>query len=72
MWKKSKVMRIPRQPYPITIIIDQKQLENVEYFNYLGSMITSDERCTCEIKSRITMAKELSIRRRFFSPENWN
>jgi hypothetical protein len=30
---------------------------NVEYFNYLGSMITSDARCTREIKSRISMAK---------------
>jgi hypothetical protein len=38
-------------------MIDQKQLENVEYFNYLGSMITSDARCTREIKSRIAMAK---------------
>jgi hypothetical protein len=32
------------------------QFENVEYFNYLGSMITSDARCTREIKSRIAMA----------------
>jgi hypothetical protein len=39
------------------IMIDQKQLENVEYFNYLGSMITNDARCTREIKSRIAMAK---------------
>jgi hypothetical protein len=39
------------------IMIDQKQLENVEYFSYLGSMITSDARCTREIKSRIAMAK---------------
>jgi hypothetical protein len=38
-------------------MIDQKQLENVEYFNYLGSMITSDARCTREIKSRIAIAK---------------
>jgi len=38
-------------------MIDQKQLENVEYFKYLGSMITNDGRCTCEIKSRIAMAK---------------
>jgi hypothetical protein len=29
----------------------------VEYFNYLGSIITSDARCTREIKSRIAMAK---------------
>jgi hypothetical protein len=36
---------------------DQKQLENVEYFNYLGSVIRNDARCTREIKSRIAMAK---------------
>jgi hypothetical protein len=29
----------------------------MEYFNYLGSMITNDARCTCKIKSRIAMAK---------------
>jgi hypothetical protein len=38
-------------------MIDQKQMEKVEYFNYLGSMITNDARCTREIKSRIAMAK---------------
>jgi hypothetical protein len=54
---KTKVMRIPRQPFPIQIMIDQKQLENMEYFNCLGSMITNDARCTCEIKYRIDMAK---------------
>ena len=35
----------------------QKQLEKVEYFNYLGVMITNDARCASEIKSRIVMAK---------------
>jgi len=39
---KTKVMRISRQPYPVTIMIDQKQLENVECFKYLGSMLTND------------------------------
>jgi hypothetical protein len=38
-------------------MIDQKQLENVEYFNYLGSLITNDARCTREIKSRTAVAK---------------
>jgi len=42
---------------PITITIDQKQLENVKCFKYLGSMLTEDGRCTCETKSRIAMAK---------------
>jgi hypothetical protein len=32
-------------------------VENVEYFNYSGSTITNDVRCTREIKSRIAMAK---------------
>jgi hypothetical protein len=49
--ERIKVLRISRQPSPIKIMIDQKQLENVEYFNYLGSMITNDARCTREIKS---------------------
>jgi hypothetical protein len=39
------------------IMIDQKQLENVEYCNYLGSMITNDARCTREIEYRIVLAK---------------
>ena len=55
--EKTKVMRISRQPFPLKIMIDQKQLENVESFKYLGSMLTNDGRCTCEIKSRIVMAK---------------
>jgi hypothetical protein len=38
-------------------LIDQKQPENVESFKYLGSILTNDEICTCEIKCRIAMAK---------------
>jgi hypothetical protein len=38
-------------------MIHKKQLESVEYSNYSGGMITNNARCTCEIKSRITMAK---------------
>jgi hypothetical protein len=36
---------------------EEKQLENVEYFNCLGSMTTNDARCAREIKYRIVMAK---------------
>jgi hypothetical protein len=57
MWKKTKVMRISRQPFPVKITIDQKQLENVESFKYLSSILTNDGRCTCEIKCRIAMTK---------------
>jgi hypothetical protein len=38
-------------------MIDHEQLENLEYFNYLGRMIKSDERCTREFKFRIVIAK---------------
>ena len=55
--EKTKVMRILKEPSPVTIMIDQKQLENVECFKYLGSMLTIDGRCVREIKSRIAMAK---------------
>ena len=55
--EKTKVMRISRQPFPVKIMIDQKQLKNVESFKYLGSILTNDGRCTCEIKCRIAMAK---------------
>jgi hypothetical protein len=55
--KKTKLMRISRQPFPVKIMIDQKQLQKVESFKYLGSILTNDGRCTCEIKCRIAMAK---------------
>ena len=55
--EKTKVRRISRQPSPVTNMIDPKQLENVECFKYLGSMLINDGRCTCEIKSRLVMAK---------------
>jgi len=37
--------------------MDQKQLENVESFKYLGSILTNDGRCTCKIKCRNAIAK---------------
>jgi hypothetical protein len=55
--EKTKVMRISRQPFPVKIMIDQKQLENVESFKYLGSLLTNYGRWTCEIKCRIALAK---------------
>jgi hypothetical protein len=55
--EKTKVMRISRQPFPVKLVIDQKKTKNVGSFKYLGSRLTNDGRCTCEIKSRIAMAK---------------
>ena len=63
---KTKVLRISRQTSPVTNTIHQKQLENVKYFKYFGSILTDDGRGTCEIKSRIAMTKQHLTRRRNF------
>jgi hypothetical protein len=42
--EKTRVMRISRQPFPVKIMIDQKRLENMESFKYLGSTLTNDGR----------------------------
>jgi hypothetical protein len=43
-----KAMRISRQP---------SLVRNVEYFSYLGSMLTNDTKRTRGIKTRICVAK---------------
>jgi hypothetical protein len=48
-------------------MIDQKELENVESFKYLGSILTNDGRCTFEIKCRIAMAKAAFNKKRNLS-----
>jgi hypothetical protein len=55
--EKTKLMRITRHPLPVKIMIEQKQIDNVESFKYVGSILTNDGRCTGEIKCRIAMAK---------------
>jgi hypothetical protein len=42
-----------RHPPQVQIKVHQKQLENIKYFLYLGSMITSAAKCAREIKSRV-------------------
>ena len=53
---EKKNPKLMRQPSIIELIIDQKQLENVEYFNFWGSVINYAKH-THETKSRMTMAK---------------
>jgi hypothetical protein len=38
--EKLEVMKISRQQSSIQIMTDQKQLEDVEYFRYFGSLKT--------------------------------
>jgi hypothetical protein len=54
------------QPPPVEITVDQKQLENVEYFSCTGRLINV-ARCTCQIKSRIAMAKAVFKQRRLLT-----
>jgi hypothetical protein len=60
-------MGISREPSPVQIIVDQKQVENVEHFNYLGSMTPNVATCTCEMKMRIAMAKSAFNRTTLFT-----
>ena len=62
--EKTEVMRISKQTFPVKIMIDEKQLENVETFKYLGSMLTNDGRFTCESKSNIATSKDAFNKKR--------
>jgi len=59
------------QPPPVTIMINQKRLENVEYFKYSGSMLTNDGRCTREIKCRIAIVKAAFNKKKTLLSANW-
>jgi hypothetical protein len=48
---------ISKQQFSIEIMIDQKRMPNVKYFNCLGSLMSNDARCRREIKSRIFESK---------------
>ena len=69
--KKTEVMRISRQQFSIKIMIDQKRLENVESFKYLGSILTNDGRCTCEIKCSIATSKAAFNKKRALLLGHW-
>lgn len=38
--EKMKVRRISLQPPTVQITVDQKEVENVDYFSYLDNLIT--------------------------------
>jgi hypothetical protein len=59
-------MRISRQPFPVKIMIDQEQVENVKSFRYLGSILTYDGSCICEIKCRIAIGNAAFNKRALF------
>jgi hypothetical protein len=67
--KKTKVMRNSREKPPVQKMLDQKQLENVEYFKNFGSVIT-DARYKHEIKARIVIQKAAFNSKQNFHQEN--
>jgi len=62
--KKTKVMMFTKgQPRKVSIWLRNTELEQVQEFCYLGSLLTEDVRCDKEIKKRIAMAKAAFMRR---------
>ena len=56
--KKTKVMIIEKKPQTrIKIVVNDKQLEQVKDYRYLGTNISEDGRCIKEVKTRIALAK---------------
>jgi hypothetical protein len=57
--------------FPVQIMINQKQQDDVEYFNNLGSLITNNGRCTRDSKSKIAMARAAFIKKEILSQKKW-
>jgi hypothetical protein len=68
---KTKVTRISRQPSPVKIMIDQKQLENMESFKYLGSILTMMEDVLVKLSVGLLWLKLHSTRRGLFLLAHW-
>jgi HJR/Mrr/RecB family endonuclease len=57
--KKTKVMLVSKEAgKKMKIVIDGKEVEQVDRFKYLGSMLTEDGKSMTDIKVRVAMAKE--------------
>ena len=57
--KKTECMVISKKESPrCDLRIRDAHIKQVQKFNYLGSVVTSDDRCNTEIKKRIGMAKD--------------
>jgi len=57
--KKTKIMCISHQGnHKVRISINGQQVEQVDQFKYLGSVISADGRCVTEIRRRIALGKQ--------------
>ena len=63
--KKTKVMIVSKKAgKKLKIVIDGKEVEQVDKFKYLGAMLTEDGKAMTDIKVREAMAKEAFSKRR--------
>jgi hypothetical protein len=68
MWRTLMSGESHSKHSPVQIMIgEEKKIKNVNYSNYLGSTITNDARCTCEIKSKIAITKGAFNKEKIFS-----
>ena len=58
--KKTKLVVFSKSKIPLKckITLDYEELQHVENFSYLESILTQDCRCSSDIKMRIALAKE--------------
>ena len=59
--KKTNLMYLNTERLPV-IFVEWKQLDTVEFFNYLGSCITTEGGAETDIKGRIGKARSAFIR----------
>ena len=62
--KKTFCMAISKKQQQVecALLIDNERIQQVNKFNYLGSMLNSDGRSVTEVKRRIAIAKEVFVR----------
>ena len=59
--KKTKVMKVQRNPTDSGIVIDGKTVETVTKFKYLGAIFTSNGDDSTKVKRRICIAKNATV-----------
>jgi len=62
--KKTKILKCSKQALNSNITIENKKLETVQSYKYLGSKITNDGKSETEIKSRIAQVKQAFYKKR--------
>jgi len=57
---KTKVMA--NNGCVLEISVDDRKLEQVDSFMYLGSKVTSDADCVCDVKSRLALGMAVMVK----------